>query len=82
MKKKLSKTEYIKEFLLSGKGKRCNHCKYYTSNYKDIDETAKHFFRDKCKHCIERWTFGKRSAPDWVRDNFKPLYEWEPDKKE
>lgn len=85
MKKRLSKTEYIKNFLLHGDRasiKRCGFCKYYILNYEDIDMTARHFFADKCKHCIERFAYRKQKPPEWATDNFKPLYDWEPEKKE
>ena len=83
MKKRLSKTEYIKRFLLgngSFSSRRCNFCKYYALNYENIDDAAKRFFKEKCKSCIER--FFNTPAPYWCKDNFKPLYEWEQIKKE
>ena len=82
LKKRESKTEYIKRFLTqSNRGThRCQFCKYHILNYIDVSTEAHNFFKDKCKHCIEP-RLG-RKIPYWCKDNFKPLYTWEPAEKE
>ena len=84
LKKRETKTEYIKRFLTQSRGTafRCPFCKYHVFNYKYIDREAHNYFLDKCKHCIEPRLGHEKKIPYWCEDNFKPLYEWEQTEKE
>lgn len=83
LKKRLSKVEFIKNALTSKNIFRCQLCKYYILNYETqtMSKTARHFFRQKCTHCKETFKLKKRKIPYWAKNNFKPLYDWEPGNK-
>ena len=80
-KKKYNEQQFIKYFLLNmNKGFKCDFCKYHMGNYEpsSTGKTAALFFiKSKCNVCIHYFGGHQNEKKPWIRDQFKPLYEWQ-----
>jgi len=80
MKKKLDKIQFIVEILAHIDNQNsCYFCKYNTKNYIELTEDFMFFCADKCKFCYNfiAWTNPKNKQPSCLREEYKPLYDWE-----
>jgi hypothetical protein len=85
-KKIITKIEFVENLLMrADKVEKCVFCKYCFANYDPMTlvSTIRTFFADHCKSCIHtfRYKYLKKEELKgdfyWIRDEFKPLYEWE-----
>ena len=79
--RKFDKTQYIVELLTNrDKKEKCYFCKYQKENYSSISEEFLMYCDEKCGKCIHKglkWKIEK--MPNYYRDEYKPLFNWEQD---
>jgi len=80
MKKRIDRIQYAVEVLAHSDNRNtCYFCKYSSKNYIELTTEFLSYCSDKCKVCIHYGMYKseKVKIPDYIRNEFKPLYGWE-----
>ncbi len=80
MKKRIDKIQFVIEILAHIDNQMtCYFCKYNVKNYSEHTTEFMSFCSTKCKFCENfiAWTNPKNKKPNCLRNEYKPLYDWE-----